>query len=238
IEEGRNIQGNIKNFIGYLLASNMGEVLLIVLGVLIVGLLSPTLIVELSPLSETQILYMNLVSDTFLAIALGLERSDSSKMDKPPINMKEPIINKKMLYISLLTITVFFFLLGNPASWSQLNHLQIAYAQTMTMSLIVFMETVIALSYRSEKSIFSIGLFSNKAFLISFATVYLLHLLILYTPISGLFDLVPLSFFDWIVLIILASTALFMEEIRKKILMKYESKFSYKDKNKEISIPS
>ena len=76
IEEGRSIQTNIRKFIGYLLASNAGEVLLLLLTVLIVGYFTPSLIVELSPLNESQILYMNLVTDTFLAIAIGLERKN------------------------------------------------------------------------------------------------------------------------------------------------------------------
>ena len=227
IEEGRSIQSNIRKFIGYLLASNTGEVLLLMLTVFIIGFITPSLIVELSVLNESQILYMNLVTDTFLAIAIGLEGKNLSIMKDEPKSPKEPIINKNTLlsilytgtYVSLINLTFFLILLGDPSKWMLLTHNQIAYAQTMTMSLIIFMETFIALSYRSTDSIFSGKIFSNKVFILSFLTVYAFHFAIIYVPfLRLLFGLVTLNLIDWFILISLSLIALFLEEFRKKML--------------------
>jgi Ca2+-transporting ATPase len=227
IEEGRSIQANIRKFIGYLLASNTGEVLLLIMTVFIIGFFAPSLIVELSVLNESQILYMNLVTDTFLAIAIGLERKNSSIMNYPPRNPKEPIIGRKTFlsiiytgtYVGIINLGFFLLLLGEPSNWVNLTSKEIAYAQTMTMSLIIFMETFIALSYRSSESIFTMSIFSNRVFLLSFGLVYILHFILLYTPFFQiLFKLVPLSLTDLIILFVISLVALVMEEFRKKVI--------------------
>lgn len=232
IEEGRSIQTNIRKFIGYLLASNAGEVLLLLLTVLIVGYFAPSLIVELSPLNESQILYMNLVTDTFLAIAIGLEGKNKSVMKQPPLNPNEPIITKKTFYsiiytgsyVSIITLASFIFLLGNPSDWHKLTTDQIAYAQTMTMTLIIFMETFIALSYRSNESILSINIFSNRVFVLSFLMVYIFHLMIIYIPfLRLLFSLTQISLIDLLLVILFSMIALLLEEIKKKFLFNLEN---------------
>lgn len=237
IEEGRSIQANIRKFIGYLLASNTGEVMLLLLTVFIIGFLSPTLVVELSVLNESQILYMNLVTDTFLAIAIGLERKSHSIMKDLPKSPKQPIIDKKTffsiiytgIYVSIINLGVFLFLLGNPSTWSTLSHEQISYAQTMTMTLIIFMETFIALSYRSSESILSNKLLSNKIFILSFILVFALHFLIIYIPVFNLlFGLYELKLSDWLILIPLSMIALVLEELRKKFIFKNNLHFSEK----------
>lgn len=227
IEEGRSIQANIRKFIGYLLASNTGEVLLLLMTVIIVGFLAPSLVVELTPLNESQILYMNLVTDTFLAIAIGLEKKSSFMMNQPPPNPFEPIITKKTLlsimytgtYVSIITLLSFMYLLGDPSNWTSLDHNRIAYAQTVTMTLLIFMETFIALSYRSTESILSMNIFSNRIFILSFVLVYIFHLFIIYIPfLRILFNLVEISIIDFVSIIFLAMVALLLEEFRKFIL--------------------
>ena len=231
IEEGRSIQTNIRKFIGYLLASNTGEVLLLLLSVLIIGLLAPTMVVELSPLNESQILYMNLVTDTFLAIAIGLEKKGSTIMMQPPMDPKEPIVTKKTfisitftgIYVSGITLSTFLILLGDPSKWISLSHETISYAQTITMTLIIFLETFIALSYRSQESVINSKIISNKFFVVSFLIVFILQFIILFVPFFRLlFKLAEIKLLDLLIILLLSMIALILEEIRKKILYNQE----------------
>lgn len=224
IEEGRSINDNVRKFINYLLASNTGEVLLLFFTVFVVAFLAPSMVSEITPLTESQILYMNLVTDTFLAIALGLEVKERNVMDRPPKDPNMPIIAshnlKAFLFIGLFTsvstMMFFFYLLGDPSNWSSLTHDEIQYAQTMAMSLIIFMETFIALSYRSQDFIHKVGFFKNKFFWLSFVLVYLGHAMIVYVPpFNIMFDMAALSVTDWVLLLVLASTAFVIAEVRK-----------------------
>jgi Ca2+-transporting ATPase len=110
IEEGRKLTINIKKFTNYLLASNASEVLLLLFGFIILAIFVPDRLRELIPVTETQILYINLVTDSFLALALGMEKKDRNLMELTPNDPKLPLLQRweiqKILLILISSTTL------------------------------------------------------------------------------------------------------------------------------------
>ena len=193
VEEGRSIFDNLKRFVYFLLSSNLAEVLIIFLAV-IIGLKAP--------LYAIQILWINLITDGFPAIALGLEPKSSNVMKKKPRNPEESIIDKNMILRLLvmggaITATVLGIYIWSLNSGSQ--HPEV-YAVTMTFTSLVVFELLNALAAKSEtKNMFS-SLLSNKLLLGAIALSFLLQLAVLYTPLSSYFHTTPLSLSDWLLI--------------------------------------
>ncbi|HET9578940.1 MAG TPA: HAD-IC family P-type ATPase [Usitatibacter sp.] len=192
IEQGRIIYSNIRKFVYFLLACNVGEIL-IVFGAMLVGL--PI------PLRPVQLLWLNLVSDGAPALALGLEKGDSDIMKHAPRSPKEPIINRDMaigigivgVVDALAILAVFFLAIGRYP-----GHLEAA--QTIAFATLCSSELVRAFTARSEHhSIFSIGIFSNRWMVWAVGASFLMVLLVIYVPfLRPFFDTVPLSPSDWL----------------------------------------
>ncbi len=225
VEEGRRVNVNIRKFTNYLLASNISEVLIILFGFAALAIINPSLLRELIPLSETQILYLNLVTDSFLALALGLEVRERSIMQEPPRNPDSPIVGRTDLIrivligagIALLNVIVFLVMLGPVASWSSLGHSDVAFVQSYTLTLLVISEVFIAVSYRSSKRVWNIDLFDNPLFIISLVLVLLGQLAILYIPVLNLlFDTRPLGLIHWVQIIAISLFVFFGLELSKR----------------------
>ncbi len=194
IEQGRIIYANIRKFVYFLLACNVGEIL-IVFGAMLVGM--PI------PLRPVQLLWLNLVSDGAPALALGLEKGDPDIMKRPARSPKEPVINRDMAIgigvvavvdaIAILTI----FWLGMQR---YPGHLEAA--QTMAFVTLCVSELFRAFAARSEHhSVFTIGLFSNKWMVAAVSVSFLLVLAVVYVPfIAPFFDAVPLTVGDWLLM--------------------------------------
>lgn len=191
IEQGRIIYSNIRKFVYFLLACNVGEIL-IIFGSMLVGL--PI------PLRPVQLLWLNLVSDGAPALALGLEKGDPDIMKDPPRSPQEPVINRDMaigigvigVVDALAVLGVFFLALQRYP-----GHL--AAAQTIAFVTLCSSELIRAFTARSEHhSVFSIGVFSNRWMVWAVGVSFLLVLMVVYVPfLRPFFDTVPLSASDW-----------------------------------------
>jgi Ca2+-transporting ATPase len=192
IEQGRIIYSNIRKFVYFLLACNVGEIL-IIFGAMLAGL--PI------PLRPVQLLWLNLVSDGAPALALGLEKGDPDIMKHPPRPPAEPVINRDMAIgigvvgvVDALAILAVFWL----ALQRYPGHLEAA--QTMAFVALCTSELIRAFTARSEyHSVFSIGVFSNRWMVWAVGVSFLLVLLVVYVPfLQPFFDTVPLTAGDWL----------------------------------------
>ncbi|MCF7927278.1 MAG: calcium-translocating P-type ATPase, PMCA-type [Candidatus Izimaplasma sp.] len=192
VEEGRVIYSNIRKFVGYLVSCNVGEVLLIFVAMLLGWG---------SPLLPIQILWINLVTDSFPAFALGLEGKEEGIMDRPPINPKAPIVDKLMsitigTQAIFLTIAVLFsYYIGEFVLGTHEN-----MGSTLAFITIISGELLRTYSARSEtKTLFELKVFENK--LVNYSTLVGIFLLCFVLFVPGVNDLfhtnvnLPLPYF-------------------------------------------
>jgi len=200
IEEGRRIFDNIKKAIIYLLSSNLGEVLLVFIASLFFLPL---------PLTAVQLLWVNLLSDGFPALALGVDPPDPNIMRRKPSRTKGEVLSTNSLLAIIRTgvligvACLFLYMLYRP-SFSDPAHLM--RAQTVAFTALVAMEFVVLQTVRHQ---YGQHLFSNKYLSISLLLVAILQLAVLYTPLNSLFHVVPIKIIDWVA-IFLAVSALFI----------------------------
>jgi len=195
IEQGRIIYSNIRKFVYFLLACNVGEIL-IIFGAMLFGM--PI------PLRPVHLLWLNLVSDGAPALALGMEKGDKDIMTHPPRPPKEPVINRDMaigigviaLVDAIAILTVFYLGLQRYP-----GHLEAA--QTLAFVTLCTSELVRAFTARSEyHSIFAIGVFSNRWMVWAVGASLLLVLMVVYVPfLQPFFDTVPLTSDDWLMML-------------------------------------
>ena len=211
VEEGRVIFSNIKKFVGFLLSCNIAEVLIVFLSILF-GLPSP--------LTPIQLLWLNLVTDAFPALALGVEPAEADIMERPPRDPSESILSgetgKNVILQSIaITISVLAaYIIG-------LNYIfpnNIEGAHTMVFATLITSELLRAFSVRSEKyTLKELGWFSNKNLLKANLLSFALLLLVMYVPpLRRLFELQFISW-EWLIIIPLSFLPLIIGEIRKRV---------------------
>lgn len=211
VEEGRVIFSNIKKFVGFLLSCNIAEVLIVFLSILF-GLPSP--------LTPIQLLWLNLVTDAFPALALGVEPAEADIMERPPRDPSESILSgetgKNIILQSIaITISVLAaYIIG-------LNYIfpnNIEGAHTMVFATLITSELLRAFSVRSEKyTLKELGWFSNKNLLKANLLSFALLLLVMYVPpLRILFELQFISW-EWLIIIPLSFLPLIIGEIRKRV---------------------
>jgi Ca2+-transporting ATPase len=193
IEEGRIIYSNIRKFVYFLLACNVGEIL-IIFGAMIIGL--PI------PMRPIQLLWLNLVTDGAPALALGLEKGDPDTMKHPPRPPKEPVINVDMaigiavvaIADAVAVLSAFYFV-GLDRYPDSLSH-----AQTIAFVTLCCSELLRAYTARSEyHSVFKVGVFSNKWMNWAVGVSFLLVLLVVYLPfLQPFFGTESITLVDWI----------------------------------------
>jgi Ca2+-transporting ATPase len=192
IEQGRIIYSNIRKSVYFLLACNVGEIL-IIFGAMLTGL--PL------PLRPVQLLWLNLVSDGAPALALGLEKGDPDAMKHPPRPTGEQVINSDMA-IGIGVVAVVDAIAVLAAFYLSLQRYpgNVAAGQTVAFATLCASELLRAFTARSERrSVFSIGVFSNPWMVWAVVASFLLVLLAIYVPfIRPLFGTVPLTFGDWL----------------------------------------
>src|SRR5699024_6647771 len=153
IQEGRNIYENIRKFIRYLLASNVGEILVMLFAMLLALPL---------PLIPIQILWVNLVTDGLPAMALGLDSPEDNVMKQKPRNPKEGIFSRglgwKILSRGFLigVVTLLSFII----CYNQ-NPDDLPYAQTVSFATLVLAQLILVFDCRSERSIYHRNSFGN-----------------------------------------------------------------------------
>lgn len=219
IEQGRNIYANIKKSVLFLLASNLGEVVAMVVCI-IAGLPAP--------LIATQLLWINLLTDTLPAIALGMDPGDPDVMNQKPRNPREGFFADGAAFrvvaggvlIGILTIASFFYgyyELGHNPFESSLPSDATSYARTMAFLTIIACQLVYSLSFRHDlKSIFSIGVFTNHYLIGAIGLGLLLQLLIISLPFTReAFKLQVIDWKGWVAIIALSFVPLLVNEIIK-----------------------
>lgn len=219
IEQGRNIYNNIKKSVIFLLASNMGEVIAMVV---------PILIGLPPPLIATQLLWINLLTDTLPAIALGMEPGDPDVMKNKPRNPRESFFAEGAgfrvaaggILIGLLTILAFwlgYYQHGYSPYDKAIPQSVAGYARTMAFMTIVACQLFYALTFRHPfKSLFQVGIFSNKYLAGAVIIGILLQLIVLGIPVlHNAFKLEMLNTTGWIKVVGLGLIPVAINEILK-----------------------
>jgi magnesium-transporting ATPase (P-type) len=225
LREGRLIFDNIKKFLRYLLSSNIGEVLTVFLGVVgaaWLGLNTPNGL--LVPLLPTQILWINLLTDTAPALALGVDRSSDDVMSRPPRAKTERIIDREMQFGVLVVgavmaaCTLLTLDLKLPGGFIEGSASE-TEARTAAFTVLVLAQLFNCFNSRSERTSAFHAFFSGWALWLAVGVSLVLQLLVVSVPfLNRAFSTVPLSAADWALCAGMASCVLWADEIRKLIL--------------------
>ena len=215
IEEGRGIYENIKKDVHFLLSSNIGEIVAIFFASLI-DVLSPTLNFGV-PLLPIHLLWVNLITDSLPAFALGMEPIDADIMKKKPRPKDESLFAHGLTYTILWQgfmvggLTLLSYIIGQVS----VDH---NTGMTMAFSTLAISELFHAFNLKSDKSILNKNIFNNKWLNGAFVVGMLLQVLLVYvTPLSKLFRLVNLSFKHELIALALATSVIPIVEIAKLI---------------------
>lgn len=220
IEEGRNIYNNIKKAVIFLLSCNLGEIVAIFISVLFSFAI---------PLLPTQILWVNLVTDTLPAISLGVDPGDDAVMKKKPRDPKESFFAQgagvRAIIGGLLigALTLLAFTIGLAERGVSLRDSMnapddvIVYARTMAFVVLATSQLFYSLTMRSEtKSIFQVGIFKNKYLILSIIAGVVLQFGVITIPfLANAFKVHALPLNDWIIVFGLSLLPLIANEIIK-----------------------
>ncbi|MFR7544501.1 MAG: calcium-translocating P-type ATPase, PMCA-type [Clostridia bacterium] len=207
VKQGRNIFDNIKKAIHFLIATNIGEIVTIFVGLLL-GVKSPLLAIQL--------LWVNLVTDSLPAIALGLEPPEKDIMNRPPRDAKKSIFADGLMgkivsegfMIGMFTILAFF--IGN-------KYYGIEVARTMAFISLGMLELIHSFNVKSEESIFKVGILENKYLIGAFLLGTVLQLGIVFIPtLAELFKLTELNSIQWLITLGISVAPIVIIEIQKK----------------------
>ncbi|AGA69065.1 P-type ATPase, translocating [Desulfitobacterium dichloroeliminans LMG P-21439] len=219
IEEGRNIYNNIKKSVIFLLSCNLGEIVAIFFSVLFFWPI---------PLMPTQLLWINLITDTLPAIALGVDPGDKDVMKQKPRDPRESFFAHGAalraviggVLIGTLTLVAFYVGLreyGYTLGSATIPDDVLTYSRTMAFVVLAASQLFYSLSMRSAtKSIFTVGFFSNKYLILAIIVGLLLQLMVISVPfLSSAFKLQMLSLRDWGIVLSLAIIPLIVRELFK-----------------------
>lgn len=216
VNEGRTIYDNIRKAVHYLLSCNVGEIVTIFTAILL-GLGSP--------LTAIQILWLNLVTDGLPALALGVEPPQEGVMEQPPRKPNEGVmaggIGGSILWqgamIGLLAFGIYVLAL----SWGR----TVPEAHTMAFATLAFLQLVHSFNVRSiTKSVFQLGLGSNRTLVYAFLGSFGLQALVLFVPfLREFFDTVPLMLTDWLVVLLFSLVPLVVVELVKLVMRRNEA---------------
>lgn len=201
IEEGRGIYENIRKFIRYMLASNVGEILTMFIAMMFGMPL---------PLVPIMILWVNLVTDGLPAMALGVDSAEENLMKQKPRPARENIFARGMgwkivsrgILIGVCTLAAFWLVLKqNPDSAETLT-----LAQTVAFATLVMAQLIHVFDCRSSVSIFHRNLFENKYLVVAVISSVLLLLTVLYVePLQPIFKTTPLGLSEWALVLLFAA---------------------------------
>ena len=198
VEEGRGIYENIRKFIRYILASNVGEIFTMFIAML---LAMPM------PLLPIHILWINLVTDGLPAMALGLDTSAENVMRRPPRDGRESIFARGLgwkiisrgLLIGIVTVAAFWLTLTN-------NPADLTRAQTVAFATLVMAQLIHVFDCRCERSVFERNPFENRWLVMAVALSTAMLLAVMYVPwLQPVFHTTALSLRDWALVLVAAA---------------------------------
>ncbi len=227
VEQGRVIFDNIKKFLRYLLSSNMGEVLTVFFGVVlasVIGLTEASTTGIVVPLLAVQILWINLITDSGPAFALGLDPEIDDVMARRPRRMNERVIDRAMwgtiafvgvVMAAATLLTMDMFLVGGLIPGS--DNLEVA--RTAGFTTLVFAQLFNVFSARSATTSAFRGIATNKWLLGAVALGAVLQVAVVNLPFLQMaFGTASLDWKHWLISLAMASSVLWAEELRKLVL--------------------
>lgn len=212
VREGRGIYDNIRKAVHFLLSCNFGEIVTVFIAMLLW---------RESPLLPIQLLWVNLVTDSLPALALGMEPVEFDVMKRRPRAKNESIFAHGVGVMAVLqgimigALTLFAYYIGTRTS---LANAGLPLGETMALAVLSISQLVHAFNIRSRHSLFKIGIFSNKYMVGAFIAAILLMLFVLCVPFMQLiFEVIPMNASEWIMVIGLSLLPLVIMEAIKGI---------------------
>ncbi|MGN0526481.1 MAG: calcium-translocating P-type ATPase, PMCA-type [Acutalibacteraceae bacterium] len=206
VREGRGIYSNIKKVVGFLLGTNIGEVITVFVAMLLW---------HKSPLMSMQLLMINLVTDSLPAIALGMEPVENDIMDRKPKPKDESLFAHGFGVRTVLqgfifgALSLIAFYIGENMTGL------LEGGQTLTFMVLALSQVVQAFNMRSEHSLFKIGVFTNRKLNWAALASTALVALVMFTPLSTLFGLIQLSGKLYLIGLALVLTPILVMEFSK-----------------------
>lgn len=210
VREGRRISSNVKKTIGFFLSTNLAEVLSI--------LLATILFFNCEFLPSTQLLWINLITDSFPVLALGVEQGDFGAMRRPPQRTEQSLFSRTSLahialsaaYITGVTVLVYF---------GALVFFDNSVATTMTFLTLSFAELFHVFNVRSEGcSAFGKGFFTNKVLLATVALGVAVNVALCFSPLAAAFGICRLTPWQWLIVAAASLSVLPFGEFYKFVL--------------------
>jgi magnesium-transporting ATPase (P-type) len=223
VGEGRSIFSNIRKFLRYLLSSNIGEVMTMFLGVVGAGVLGLTSTGEAVavPLLATQILWINLLTDTAPALAMGVDPPPDDVMGRPPRRLTDRVIDREMqlgigfvgLVMAIVTLLALDLRLPGGLVHSGGD---IVEARTMAFTTLVLAQLFNCFNARSDRTSAFHHLFSNPLLWAAIGLSLVLQVAVVHLGfLNDAFDTMPLTAADWVICAALAGMVLWADELRK-----------------------
>ena len=209
IEEGRAVFQNVRKVVKFLLSTNMGEILTIMVSLILFG-------ADVPIVAPIQILWVNLVTDGILDVTIAMEPKEDDVMEGPPRRPNTPIINTEIIWNTLLVAifmavgTLFVFYRAHEAH-------SLAHAQTMAFTTLAMFQVFNSFNVRSRtKSLFQLGLFTNRWLTGAIVASIILQILANQTGVlQAALGTEPLSFADWGIIVGVSSSVFIADELRK-----------------------
>jgi magnesium-transporting ATPase (P-type) len=223
VREGRGIFANIRTFLRFLLSSNVGEVLTMFLGVMAAGLigLNETGEAVAVPLLATQILWINLLTDTAPALALGVDPPPANVMERPPRRRTDRVIDGEMqigiVFVGLVmaVATLLALDLRLPGGLIGASG-DIEEARTMAFTTLVFAQLYNCFNSRSDRSSALPRVFTNRLLWSAIGASLVLQVAVVHLALlNEAFSTTPLTLAGWAICAALASSVLWADELRK-----------------------
>ncbi|MDL1901273.1 cation-translocating P-type ATPase [Anaerolineae bacterium CFX9] len=213
VEEGRTIYDNVRRFIKYLLASNTGELFVLLATQLIAGMTIP--------LTTLQILWMNLITDGIPALALGVESAEKGAMTRPPYAPTEKLFGRG-LGRHILLVGLIFGVIGVALGyWAWSSDLRAANGEPAWNTMVFIFLTIAQMGHayglRSHReTVFSLNFFGNKLLLGAIAVTIVLQMIAIYTPFfNAIFNTNPLTLEQLLICFLLSTVVFWIVELEK-----------------------
>ncbi len=206
VREGRGIYANIRKVVGFLLGTNIGEVVLVFISMLLW---------HKTPLLSMQLLWINLVTDSLPAIALGMEAVEADVMEQPPKPKNESIFAHGLGVRIVLQGFMFGILSLIAFKLGESSTGLLAGGQTMAFMVLALSQVIQAFNMRSDRSLFKIGLFGNRTLNLSALVSILMVALVLFTPVRIVFGLVLLPIKLYLLGLVLILVPMVIMEVSK-----------------------